>query len=415
MDPVISLHALVSSVGIGLLIGAVRERAENDPDKSMAGVRTHLLVALSGTLGAALGTPVLVAVLLLLGALMVVGYLRNSGGAGLTGEVTVPLTALIAALALSWPGFAAGIAVVVAAALYAKQPLHELVRERLSDAELRAGLVLAGAALVVLPLLPDAPVDPWNVLVPSKLWQLVVLILAVGMIGHVAQRVAGARWGLSVAGFFAGFASSTAAVAGFGQRVKEEPAHVGPAAAGALFANLGSLCLFAGIVGAGAPSLLRQTALPLAAAAVVLAVFAVLGALRQPRLQPRSDPGRSRVFHITHALLLVALMALLLVGSAIFQERVGSAGTLVAASAVAVVEVHAAAASITQMAAQQALPMAQATWGLVLLVLVSGTSKAALAFASGGAAYGWRVATGLAFAAAAMGVVMWLGSHIDAT
>ncbi len=59
--------------------------------------------------------------------------------------------------------------------------------------------------------------------------------------------------------------------------------------------------------------------------------------------------------------------------------------------------------------------MAQATWGLVLLVLVSGTSKAALAFASGGAAYGWRVATGLAFAAAAMGVVMWLGSHIDAT
>lgn len=411
MESAVSLYALASSVGIGLLIGAVRERAEADPDKSIAGLRTHLLVALSGTLGAVLGTAVLAVVLLLLGAMVVVGYLRNGGGAGLTGEVAIPVTALLAALAVSYPGFAAGVAVIVAAALYAKEPLHELVRQRVSDPELRAGLLLAGAALVVLPLLPDEPVDPWGVLVPSKLWRLVVLILAVGMAGHVALRMVGARWGLPLAGFFAGFASSTAAVAGFGQRARAEQGHIGPAAAGALFANLGSFCLFAGVVGAGAPLLLRHAALPLAAGGVVLAAFALLGVLRRGGLDDLPASERSRVFHLSHALLLVGLMALLLVVSALVRIKFGNAGVLAAAAAVSAVELHAAAASLTQLAAQQTLSMQEAGWGLVLLILVAGLAKAGLAFASGGPAYGWRIATGLLATPLAMGLVMWLLSH----
>src|SRR5688572_6076090 len=187
IESVIPLHALASAVGIGLLIGAVRERAHPDPESSIAGVRTHLLIALAGTLGAALGTAVLVTVLVLIGALTVAGYVRN-GDPGLTGEVALPVTALLAALAHAHPGLAAGIAVVVAGALFAKKPLHELVREKLSEEELRDGLLLAGAALVVLPLLPDEAVDPWGVLVPARLWCLVVLILAVGMGGHIALR-----------------------------------------------------------------------------------------------------------------------------------------------------------------------------------------------------------------------------------
>lgn len=411
MDSVISLHALASSVGIGLLIGAVRERAQADPEKSIAGLRTHLLVALSGTLGAILGTLVLAVILLLLGAMMVVGYVRNGGGAGVTGEIAVPVTALLAALAVSYPGFAAGVAVIVAAALYAKEPLHQLVRQQVSDSELRAGLLLAGAALVVLPLLPDEPVDPWGVLVPSKLWRLVVLILAVGMVGHLARRIIGARWGLPVAGFFSGFASSTAAVAGFGQRARAEQGHIGPAAAGALFANLGSLMLFAGVVGAGAPALLRHVALPLGAACVVLAGFALVGVLRRTGLDNLPENDRARVFYLSHALLLVALMAMLLVVSALVRIKFGSAGVLAAAAAVAAVELHAAAASLTQLAAQQALSMQAAGWGLVLLILVAGLAKSGLAFASGGVAYGWRIATGLTATSLTMGIVMWLLSH----
>lgn len=410
MESSISLQTLASAVGIGLLIGAVRERAHPDPESSVAGVRTHLLIALAGTLGAALGTAVLVTVLVLIGALALAGYVRNADP-GLTGEVALPLTALLAALAHSHPGLAAGIAVVVAGVLFAKQPLHQLVREKLSEHELRDGLLLAGAALVVLPLLPDEPVDPWGVLVPSHLWRMVVLILAVGMAGHLALRAIGARWGLPLAGFLAGFASSTAAVAGFGQRARAEAGHAGPAASAALFANLGSLLLFAGVVGAGAPQLLRHTALPLAAGAMVLLVSALAGVWRRQSLDALPAGGKARVFQVSHALLLVGLMALLLVASALLQRQFGSAGVMVAAAVVAMVEVHAAAASLAQLAAQDQLALAAAGWGLVLLVLVGGVAKASLAFASGGARYGWRVATGLMMVPLAMGLMMLLGGH----
>jgi len=404
----ISLQALASAVGLGLLIGAVRERAQTDPASAVAGVRTHLLVALAGTLGAALGTAVLVAVLLLIGALMVASYVRNEGDPGLTGEVALPVTALLAALAHTHPGLAAGIAVVVAGALFAKQPLHELVREKLSERELRDGLLLAGAALVVLPLLPDEPVDPWGVLVPSRLWRMVVLILAVGMMGHIALRAAGARWGLPLAGFLAGFASSTAAVAGFGQRARAEVGHAAPAASAALFANLGSLLLFAGVVGAGAPRLLSLVALPLGAAAMTLLLCAVGGIWRRESLDALPQGGKARVFHLSHALLLAGLMAVLLLGSTLLQRYFGSAGVMAAAAAVAMVEVQAAAASLAQLAANGQLTLVAAGWGLVLLVFMAGVAKSALAFASGGARYGGRVATGLAAAAAAMALVQVL-------
>lgn len=411
MDPVLSLHALASAVGIGLLIGAVRERSHPDPERAVAGVRTHLLVALAGTLGAALGVAVLVTVLVLIGALALAGYLRSGGDPGITGEVALPVTALLAALAHTHPGLAAGIAVVVAGALFAKRPMHRLVRERVSEDELRDALLLAGAALVVLPLLPDEAVDPWGVLVPSRLWRMVVLILAVGMAGHVALRVVGARWGLPLAGFLAGFASSTAAVAGFGQRARAEPGHVAPAAAGALFANLGSLSLFVAVIGTGAPQLLRLAALPLLAAGAALLGFALAGMMRQEPLRSLPEGGKARAFHLSHALLLVGLMALLLVVSALLQARFGSAGVIAAAAAVALVEVHAAAASLAQLAAQQQLGLAAASWGLVLLVLVASLAKSVLAFVSGGSGYGWRVATGLLAAPAGMALVLVLLAH----
>lgn len=410
MDSVISLHALASAVGIGLLIGAVRERAEKDPEKSIAGLRTHLLVALCGTLGMLLGTAVLVVILLLLGGLMIVGYLRY-GGAGLTGEVAVPVTALLAALAVSHPGFAAGVAVVVAAALYAKDSLHELVRRRVSDTEIRAGLMLAGAALVVLPLLPTRPIDPWGVLVPSRLWHLVVLILAAGMAGHIALRLVGARWGLPLAGFFSGFASSTAAVAGFGQRARAEVGHVGPAASGALFANLGSLVLFTGVVGAGFPALLHLVAVPLFIGGVVMAAFALVGVLRKGHLDEIPSTGDTRVFHLSHALILAGLVALVMVVSALVQQRFGSAGVLAASALASAVDQRAAAAGLSQMAAGSGLSLIEAGWGLMLLLLVAGITKSVLAFFSGGSAYGWRIATGLLASSVAMALALWLRSH----
>ena len=105
--------------------------------------------------------------------------------------------------------------------LATKGGMHRFSRELLSQHELYDALLLAASALVVLPLVPDRAIDPYGVINPAMLWRLVVLVMAIGAIGHIALRLVGARHGLPLAGFFAGFASSTAAVAGFGTRVRQ--------------------------------------------------------------------------------------------------------------------------------------------------------------------------------------------------
>lgn len=107
-------------------------------------------------------------------------------------------------------------------------------------------------------MLPNEAMGPYAVLNPTTLWRLVVLIMLISTIGHVSLRVIGNRRGLALAGFFSGYVSSTAAVAGFGQRVKEQPDMLRACVAAAIFANLASLSLFIPILLAVSPRLLQS-------------------------------------------------------------------------------------------------------------------------------------------------------------
>jgi uncharacterized membrane protein (DUF4010 family) len=406
----LSLQGLLTAVGLGLMIGVVRERLHDKEGATIAGVRTHTLVAVVTAVASSFGSAVLVTALLLVGGLAIVSYLRTAEkDPGLTGEVALMATALLSAFAQRNATLAAGLGVLVAALLYAKRPLRHFVREVISEREMQDVLLLAGAALIILPILPATPVDPWGVLVPSRLWRLVVLVMGVGMLGHVALRTVGVRWGYPLAGFFSGFVSSTAAVAGFGHRVKSTPAQLQQAVAAALLANLASLLLFAGVVGATSPRLLWEFAWPLAAAGLVLTAGGFLGLARHPSSNSMPDEPPSRAFRLSHALLLAALIASLLLLSAWLQTLFGAAGALTAAIAVALAELHAAAASIAQLFAAGGLSLRSARLGLVGLLAASAMAKTIVAWIGGGRAYGLRVGLGLfarAGAAAATALVL---------
>jgi uncharacterized membrane protein (DUF4010 family) len=398
------LKGWLAALGIGLLIGVVRERrsvrdlaaAPSAGTPVRAGLRTHGVLALAAAAAMQLGTGVLAVLLLAVAALVVASYwASHREDPGMTGEIALLLTTLLAALAMREPALAAGLAVIGAILLQAKDALHRFVRELVSERELNDALLLAAAALVVLPLLPDHPLDPWGALRPALLWKFVVLVMAVGMAGHVALRAVGARWGLPVAGFFAGFASSTAAVAGFGASVRDQPELRTAAVAAALLANVASLLLFAAIIGTGAPALLRAMALPLGAAVLVLVAGGTLGLRGHAATVDLPDAPPPRAFHLSHGLALALLLAAVLLGSAWMRLWFGDAGALFAAALVALGELHAAGASIAQLAAGGSLEPAYAEWGVLALLGAAALSKSVVAFASGGAGYGARVATGL--------------------
>jgi len=400
-------HGLLAALGIGLLIGAVRERQQGLVAIMPAGVRTHALLALMGSVALLLGPAVFLLALLAATVLAWSSYRAMAhDDPGLTGEIAMLLSVLLGGLALRQQALAAALGVVVAILLWAKAPLARLSREVISDQEMRDALLLAACALVVLPLLPATAIDPWGVLVPAKLWQIVVLVMGVGMLGHVALRMVGARWGLPMAGFFSGFASSTAAVAGFGRGCRAEPALLAPSVAAALLANLASLLLFAAVIGTSAPALLRAGAWPLLAAALVLLGSSALG-LRQtpePTLPQTSTP---RAFQLRQAVLIALVIAAVLLLSEGLRQVFGQGGALVGATIAALGESHAAAASIAGLVTTGGLGLVQARWGVVALLAAASLAKSVLAFASGGLRYGGMVSAGLALMVVVAALVTW--------
>lgn len=408
--PLSNVMGLATALGLGLLIGLVRERAHQGTDMlPVAGLRTHALLALLGAVGITLGTAVLVALLAGVALMTAVSYRRSStADPGLTGEVVLLLTPLLGALAMQTAPLAAALGVVIAGLLQAKSSLHRFSRDLLTEEEVHDGLVLLAAALVVLPLLPNTPIDPWGVLRPQTLWRLVVLVMGVGMFGHVALRAVGVRWGLPLAGFLAGLVSSTAAVAGYGSSARLQPQLTAYAAAAALLANLASLLLMVTIIAALSPVLLRSAALPLTAAGATLVLGSLVGLHGVAGDPAPPPPLRARSFQLGHAVLLAVAIMLVLLIAAIAQQYVGSNGAVITAAIAALAEWHAAAASLAQMTVAQALTTDQARTGVILLLVTSTIAKTAVAFASGGRRYGLWVGSGLLAMVISAASVAWL-------
>ncbi len=407
MDVPEFLPGLLTALGVGLMIGVVRER-RRQPHATKAGTRTHALVAILGYVSWGFGVLAFAVTLGVIGALAVGGYRATARtDPAQTGAVALLVTLVLSALANQNPVLSAGLGVLAAVLLYAKQASQHISRVLITEQELQDALMLAAAALVVMPVLSSEPVDPWGVLRLTTLWRIVVLVMAVGMFGHVMQRAVGPRWGASVAGFFSGLASSTAVVISMGQAVREGQTQLLPAAAAAFLSSLSSLLLLFGVVGAVSPDLLQRMQWPLAAAAVALLAASAL-CLRHDGPSPQMR-GSERAFKLSHALVMAALIAVMSLLAAASQHGLGETGVLVAAVCVAWVEVHAAAASVAQLMQAGSMTPELARWGLVAVLASSAVAKTVLAFFSGGRHYGWVVGAGLAamVGAAVLGLV-WL-------
>ena len=402
------LLPLGTALGVGLLVGVVRERRL--PEVAVvAGLRTHALAALAGVVAHHLAPAVFIAVLLLVGAFAAMSYRQTrETDPGLTGEVALVLTTLLGGLALPLPGLAGALGVLVAVLLYAKHPLHRLTRDLVSEQEVRDGLLLLASALVVLPLLPDRTLGPFDVFNPATLWKLVVLVMAISALGHVALRATGNRWGLAVAGFFAGYVSSTAATAGFGQRVRETPALLSSAVGAAMLANLASLSLFVPILLAVAPGLLPALWLELAAAGAVLLAGGLLGLHRGEDGDVPAPTSQSRMFRFRHALAFAAIITAVLFASAALNAWLGPRGAITAAVLAALAELHAAVATVGNLHTGGVIGTDDARWTLLGLLAAAWIAKTLVAWTTGGTGYGLRVSLGLGASVVAVLAVLWI-------
>jgi len=403
---------LLIAVGIGLLIGAERERRKQEQTgNGVAGIRTFTVAAMAGAVSLQVGGAALLgATTLVVGILVVVSYWaeRHNPDPGLTTEIALILTLLLGALATANPPLAGMGGVATAILLAARTPLQRFVGSVLSTREMWDGLILAGATLIVLPLLPDRPLDPYGVLNPRSLWLIVILVLSIGAAGYIAIRLVGTRTGLPLAGLLGGFVSSTATIGAMGARARTDVTLRPAAAAGAVLSTVATMVQLGLLLMVSSPATLRAAGPSLLAGGAVALAFGIGTTLRAMRHPAPDEAYRGAAFSLRAAAVFAATVAVVLLGSAATQAHFGEQGLLVVAALAGLVDAHAAAISISSLVAAQQVSPSEGLIPILVAVSTNTASKLIVARISGGRAFLLRVGPGLMLVALATWVPAFL-------
>lgn len=390
MESLAGIASVAVALGIGLLVGMERERHKGQGQwREAEGLRTFALTAVLGDLSMKVGsTPLLAVVFVGVMLLAAVAYYKSLGkDPGITSEIALLTVLLLGALCETAPALASALAVTVVVLLAFRRQLHHFVRHQLSDQEVRDALVMLAAALVVLPLSPDRYMGPFAAFNPHTLCTLVVLLIAVGALGHFVVRGLGARYGYAISAIAAGFASSTATVAAMGSKARAEPMLVRELSAAGMLSNLASLvevALILGVVNLGLVHVLWPT---LVAGALSTGLYGSALLFAAPSSHGHQAMARGSAFDLKKTLIIsVAITAVTLLCAALLNLY-GGQGVMLGALLGGLADAHAPVASIAALVSGGQWPLERAA-PLILLALSSNSlSKCVLAWGAGGNRY----------------------------
>ncbi|HEY6880243.1 MAG TPA: MgtC/SapB family protein [Polyangiales bacterium] len=398
-----------TATGIGLLIGLEREQHESserphDANEASApdlllGVRTFGLLALFGWVIAYAGVehPWLPVVgLIPASALVFIAALRTNGTQrGLTTEVAALITVVLGMIVHHQRSVAVAMGLLTALLLISKPFFREFV-PRMRRVDLTATLQLLILLAIVLPLLPEEARDPWGVLSPRRLGMFVALVAGIGYVGYVLHRVLGPRRSAALTGLVGGLVSSTAVTVAMGQQVRATPSLARP---GQLATLLASTVMFVRVV-IVASLLDKRMVSSLAIPFTAMAACTLLGALwtRRQMIAEAREPAASRTvelvnpFSLLPALQWGALVAVILVLSAVARQSFGDSGFIATAALSGLIDVDAMTVIATRSASTGEIDIALASLAVTVAVASNTVVKSVVALVVGGWRYGLVVA-----------------------
>lgn len=353
------------------------------------------------------GVAVLAAVVIAAAGFVALSYWRTRGDRdpGLTTEVALVATVLTGALAMHAPGPAAAVGVTIAILLAGRTPIHRFVDRVLTEREVDAALLLGAASLIVLPMLPDQAMGPFNAINPRTVWMLVILVLSIGAAGHVAVRMLGVKYGLPAAGFASGFISSAATIAAMGSRAAKAPHLLAAASAGAVLSTIATIAQLGIVTDAVSPETLAALRTPLLAAGAAAVLYGVTFTLIGLRHAPEESATPGEAVSLKAALMFGALLAAVLLAAAALKAWLGGPGVMAAAALAGLVDTHAAAIATAALVANDGLSPHDAALAILAGFTTNTATKIGLAIA-GGRAFALRVVPGLVLVLAAA----WAGA-----
>lgn len=387
MDTEAILLRLGISLGLGLLVGLQKERSAS----KLAGIRTFPLITLLGTLTGMLaqnyGGGVVTAGFVAMTALVLLGnYAAIKAGRidpGLTTEVAMLMMFGVGAYLVLGPlTVAIVVGSAVAVLLFLKPQMHAIAHA-IGTNDLMAIMQFVVISLIVLPVLPNRPFDPYGVLNPFRIWLMVVLIVGISLTGYVTYKFTSHRTGTLLAGILGGLISSTATTVSYARRahaVSETRAltvRVIVIASTVVFVRVMVLVAVTG------PSVLAIIAPPIAIMAAVLAISSLVSSFIGPKLA-REMPEQKNPSELGAAILFAGLYALVLLAIAVARERLGIRGIYAVSILSGLTDMDAITLSVTGLAQAGKITATEA-WRAVLAASMSNiVFKAGIAAVLGG-------------------------------
>lgn len=223
------LMRFVIALVLGAFIGAEREMIQQRLNiQEFGGIRSFMFIAMMGFLSSYLSKDLTVWIILvtfiILSVLVAIGYIHKSfheDKSGITSELSALITFIIGILSFTDYSLAIIMGIVTALILSIKTPLHTFIT-KVKDEEFFATVEFALLTFVILPLLPNRTIDPWNIINPYEIWLLIVFMLGISFVGYILNRAVGSGKGTLLTGMIGGIVSSTAVTQSMSVKSKTE-------------------------------------------------------------------------------------------------------------------------------------------------------------------------------------------------
>ncbi|WP_280586819.1 MgtC/SapB family protein [Halorubrum sp. Boch-26] len=380
------LFRLLIGVGLAALIGLEREQSESGG--TFAGSRTFPLFALYGALVSAFFPRMLS---LAVGALVVPLTVAHAGkiwyeqDIGLTTLMAALLTTILGAMTMhSETGAVTAIIVggTVTVLLSVKDPIHEFA-DQIEETERLASAKFILVVLVVLPALPNRPLDSLYGLNPRFIWLMVVFVTGLGFGAYVLAQFLKPEQSIAVTGVIGGFVSSTATTVSMAEKTVENETLYHVCAFAVVTASIVMFPRALIEVAVVNPTLLPSVAIPLGVMTVVGIVAA--GTLYWLTTSDETiEPGELKnPFRLQPALLFGVVFAVVLLVSEHAHEWLGTSGVYATAFLSGLADVDAMTITLSKLAAEGTISTRVATTGIVIAAIANTLVKAALAWLLG--------------------------------
>ena len=385
----------LTAIAIGLLIGIERERSKSlDSVKAIFGARTMPLIALLGALSSSLEQQSLAVISgIFLIFLILVNHVSwkfetsDKSKIGATTAVAAILTFILGYMTNFNPHLALILTIFVFGFLAVRKQLRSFAQTGITEKEMNAALTFLVSAIVVLPLLPDRFIDPWQLIHPTRIWFLFVVIAGIEFASYIMLKQTTMRLGFILTGLMGGFVSATAVTLNLAKKMNESTNMLWVLSGSIVLADIASLFMQIVVIAIIAPSV-ALTLSPFFIAPILIGLLIAFVSILSVKAN-ESTMREEMVLNNPISLKSTLTFALLISGGLILitvaQKLLGDVGVFITSALGGIASLRVVTFSVSELASSEAIQLSIAALAIVIGMTTNIIFKLFLVQRAGGA------------------------------